>query len=207
MTSSRYVFNIVAAITLATLLAPGMALAHKVGVYAYLEDGQILGEGYFAGGGKAVNSAIEVSDGAGQKLGEYATDQEGNFSFPLPAGVTPPLKLVLKASQGHQASYEMSAEELGLSGAPASAEATAPAAATAAVAVAAAPAGAATINKEELRQVVDQALKAQLAPLTAQVAKLAGEREVSVHDIAAGIGYIIGLMGMAAWFMSRRKRD
>ena len=54
---------------------------------------------------------------------------------------------------------------------------------------------------------VEQALQAQLAPLNAQVARLAGEREVTVHDIAAGIGYIIGLMGLAAWFMSRRKRD
>lgn len=206
MTSSRYVINIVAAITLVTLLIPGPAQAHKVGIYAYLEDGKILGQAYFAGGGKAINSPIEVSDGTGQKVGEYTTDQEGNFSFPLPAGVKPPLKLVLKASQGHQASYEMSAEELGLAGASTASEENAPPAAGAPLA-SGAPTGSATVKREELRQVVDQALKAQLAPLTAQVAKLAGEREVSVHDIAAGIGYIIGLMGLAAWFMSRRKRD
>lgn len=208
MNRYRAMMSLTLAITLGMLLVPPAATAHKVGLYAYLEGGQVRGQAYFAGGGKAVSSPIEVSDGSGKVLGEYNTDGEGNFSFPLPAGVKPPLKLVLKASQGHQASYEMSAEELDLGSAavqPGAPAAPTPPANPAPLAV---PGGSgAGLGPEELRQVVDQALKAQLAPLTAQVAKLAGEREVSVHDIAAGIGYIIGLMGLAAWFLSRRKNN
>mgnify|MGYP000914534260 CR=1 FL=1 len=206
MTSSRSITRLIAAVALAALLVPLAAQAHKVGIYGYMEGGKVQGRAYFAGGGKAVNSPIQVSDGAGQVLGDYTTDSEGNFSFPLPAGVTPPLKLVLKASQGHQASHELSAEELGLAGGKGPAETTDQASATAGR-DGSKPAVAANLSRDDVRQVVEQALQAQLAPLNAQVARLAGEREVTVHDIAAGIGYIIGLMGMAAWFMSRRKRD
>lgn len=207
MTSSRSMASVIAAIALLTLLAPRAAQAHKVGIYGYLEGGKIQGQAYFAGGGKAVNSPIAISDGTGQVLGEYTTDGEGAFSFPLPAKLTPPLKMVLKASQGHQASYEMSAEELGLGQGVEQTERPAATAGPTPATSAPQPTGGANVSPEELRRVVDQALQAQLAPLTAQVARLAGEREVSVHDIAAGIGYIIGLMGLAAWFMSRRKRD
>lgn len=207
MARLRAKISLTLAVTLVTLLVPLAAQAHKVGIYAYLEDGQVRGEAYFAGGGKAINSPVEVNDASGQSLGTFTTDNEGKFSFPLPAGVTPPLKLVLKASQGHQTSYEMSAEELGVGSAGGGQQSSDDNANATPANSAPQPTGGANLSPAELRQVVDQALKAQLAPLTAQVAKLAGEREVSVHDIAAGIGYIIGLMGLAAWFMSRRKRD
>lgn len=207
MARLRAKISLTLAVTLVTLLVPLAAQAHKVGIYAYLEDGQVRGEAYFAGGGKAINSPVEVNDASGQSLGTFTTDSEGKFSFPLPAGVTAPLKLVLKASQGHQTSYEMSAEELGVGSAGGGQQSSDANANATPANSAPQPTGGANLSPAELRQVVDQALKAQLAPLTAQVAKLAGEREVSVHDIAAGIGYIIGLMGLAAWFMSRRKRD
>ncbi|MFH1059230.1 MAG: hypothetical protein V1797_11220, partial [Pseudomonadota bacterium] len=70
----------------------------------------------------------------------------------------------------------------------------------------AAPAGpaAAGISSAELERVVAKVVGEKLAPLNAQVAKLAGERENTIHDVAAGIGYIIGLLGLAAWFKARR---
>lgn len=189
-----------ALIIAAALIWPSLAAAHKVGVYAYVEDGQVKGQAYFAGGGKAVNSPVGISDGTGKDYGQATTNGEGEFSFKLPDGVTPPLRLVLKASQGHQASYEIPANEL--PGAPA----TAPAAATAASDAAPATAAPAApgVSSAELERVVAKVMGEKLAPLNAQMARLAGEREITVHDIAAGIGYIIGLLGLAAWFKSRK---
>ncbi|MFZ5586190.1 MAG: hypothetical protein ACOZHQ_09695 [Thermodesulfobacteriota bacterium] len=192
-------WNILSAVIIAATLffAPDVALAHKVGLYAYVEDGQIKGQAYFAGGGKAVNSPVAARDGAGKDLGQAVTDDQGRFSLPLPAGVAPPLRLTLLASQGHQASYEIPASEL--SGAAPSA----PAPASAAETSASAPGPG--LDSAELERVVAKVVGEKLAPLNAQVARLAGERQVTVHDIAAGIGYILGLFGLAAWFKSRRK--
>lgn len=190
-----------AAIIAATLFfTPEVALAHKVGLYAYVEDGQIKGQAYFAGGGKAVNSPVAARDGAGKDLGQAVTDGQGRFSLPLPAGIAPPLRLTLLASQGHQASYEIAANEL--SGAAPSTPAPAPAAEASAPGAASAPGPG--LDSAELERVVAKVVGEKLAPLNAQVARLAGERQVTVHDVAAGIGYILGLFGLAAWFKSRR---
>lgn len=186
------------------LIMPLSALAHKVGLYAYVEDGQVKGQAYFAGGGKAVHSPVLVGDGAGKAYGQATTDGEGNFSLALPQGVTPPLRLTMKASQGHQASYEIPAAELG---GPAPANLGNPTGDQPenTPATAAAPAAPAGLDSAELERVVAKVVGEKLAPLNAQVAKLAGEREVSIHDIAAGIGYILGLLGLAAWFRARKQ--
>lgn len=213
-----------ALIIAAAMIWPITASAHKVGVYAYVEDGQVKGQAYFAGGGKAVGSPVAISDGAGKDYGQATTNAEGEFSLKLPDGVTPPLKLTLKASQGHQASYEIPANELpgaakqggGSSDVPTAADDTKAVALGTMVGIMAlttvsaeetqneATPAAAGISSAELERVVARVVGEKLAPLNAQVAKLAGEREITIHDIAAGIGYIIGLLGLAAWFKSRK---
>jgi nickel transport protein len=187
------------------LLLAGPVLAHKVSVYAYVENGQIKGEGYFAGGGKAQGCEVEVRDAQGRSVGKAATDAKGEFSLPLPQAA-PPLTIILRAGQGHQGDYTLAAADLG---APANEAAFPPQASAAAAPMAeAGPApGAATaagISTAELEQAVARALDQRLAPLTAQVAKLAGERGVSLQDVIGGLGYILGLMGIAAYVKSRQ---
>ena len=50
------------------------AFAHKVNVFAYVEDGKIYTESYFNDGKKCVDSKIEVFDNHGKKLLEGLTD-------------------------------------------------------------------------------------------------------------------------------------
>jgi nickel transport protein len=207
------------------LLLAGPAWAHKVSVYAYVEGGQIKGEGYFAGGDKAKGCDIEVSDAKGQAVAQAKTDERGQFSLPLPQAA-PPLKIVLHAGQGHQGDYSLTAADLGQGqglgqdqGQPAGEAAfpPRPAGTPAAAPVAAAPAVQAApaapaldaaaleqIVAQAVAQAVDQKLEQRLAPLTAQVAKLAGERAISLQDVIGGLGYILGLMGIAAYVKSRQ---
>lgn len=108
MAGARILF---AAALLSLLLAAGGAGAHQVKLFAYVEGGRLLGEGYLPGGGKIKNQPLEVYDADGRLLAQARTDDQGAFSLPLPPG-KPPLKLVLKAGPGHQAQYELGAAEL-----------------------------------------------------------------------------------------------
>ncbi len=93
------------------LLLQSPALAHKVNVFAYVENGTVYTESYFPDGRKVEEGAIEVFDKAGIKVAEGKTDHEGRFSFPLPA-VKDNLNIVVNASMGHKASYLLKKTEM-----------------------------------------------------------------------------------------------
>lgn len=192
----------VACLVLVTLAwGGGTALAHKVNVFAYLEGGRIKGEGYFAGGDKAQASLVEVLDGQGKLAATTHTDREGQFSLDLPAGAVGPLRVVLKAGQGHQGEYTLREEEL--RGAPPSPpKAQTPSAPSNPVST---PASGAAQAPGELEERLGRLLEQRLQPLTAQVAKLGADRGVGLTDVLGGLGYILGLMGLAAYLKSRRK--
>lgn len=183
----------------ALVLSAGLAGAHKTNVFAYVEDGRLMGEGYFPGGGKAQGCKVEVFDASGKLLGAAKTDAQGQFSMPLPQG-RPPFKVVLQAGEGHRADYSLSAQELGLAdgGQPA------PAAAQPEAAAPSAAAGAA-VSQAALEKSLGRLLDHKLGPIKAQLARLAGDRGISVHDVVAGLGYILGLMGLAAYMRFRRQ--
>ncbi|HHK60902.1 MAG TPA: carboxypeptidase regulatory-like domain-containing protein, partial [Desulfobacterales bacterium] len=50
------------------LLAATNALAHKVNIFAYVEDGTVYTESYFPDGRKVQGGTVEVYDAAGKKL-------------------------------------------------------------------------------------------------------------------------------------------
>ena len=185
----------------ALLLAAAPALAHKVNVFAYAEGGRLMGEAYFTGGGKAQGCAVEVLDATGKKLASAQTDQEGKFSLPLPSGA-PPYKVVLNAGEGHRADYSLSAAELGLATAPAAPPA--PAAAPKGTVPPSLDRGA-SLGRAELEQVLSNLLQKELAPLKAQLARLSAGRGVTARDVLAGLGYILGLLGLAAYMRYRRQ--
>lgn len=200
----------------ALIMCPAAASAHRVNVFAYVEGGKLMGEGYFPGGKEAQTCKVVVSDADGKVIGQSETNADGSFQMPLPQG-KPPYTVVLEAGMGHKASYQISAKELGnvpggaagdggkaKEAAPAGEE-PAPAKALAGKSgeMAAAASGGATL--EEVRRAVGEEVDKRLRPLQAQVARLAAERGIKVSDVLGGLGYILGLVGLAAWFQSRRK--
>ncbi|MCB2185265.1 MAG: hypothetical protein KQJ78_02530 [Deltaproteobacteria bacterium] len=177
--------------------APVPAWAHRVKIFAYLEGGLIKGEAYMPGGGKAQDCPVEVYDAGGKLATTVKTDPTGKFSL-KPPDAPPPLKLVLKAGAGHQAEFTLSARDLGreAGGSVATAAAPAPAATAAAPAVVSDAALAATLGR-----VLDQ----KLAPISAQLARLAEANDnITLHDAVGGLGWIMGLLGAAMYFRGRR---
>lgn len=188
---------------LAVLVSP--ALAHRANVFAWVESGMVHGEASFSGGKPAMNSGISVLDAAtGEELLTVATDEAGAFKFPVPeeAGERgSDLEIVLDAGMGHRDSWVVKAEEYGAapghSGPGAQVEAS-PGDATSG----AADTGASPKRLENLAASIE-ALERRIDEMSRTLAR-GSECGPGVTEILGGIGYIIGLIGLAAYFRSRK---
>lgn len=199
------------------LAASGQAMAHKVNVYAWPENGQVHVEARFSGGKPALDTPLEVySHPGGELLLTGRTDQLGEFDFPLPDQVRGPadvgLKVVLLASMGHRDEWIVTPEDLAplLSG-PAgeeSARRQLPAGTLTAGNDAASSEETPSLDHRsrddgELQRIVEQALDKKLAPILRHIEK---ERDrISLREILGGLGYIVGLAGIGLALGSRRK--
>ena len=94
------------------LTAPDPAWAHKVILYAWVENGVIQTESRFASQRPAVDCPIIATDATGRVVHEGRTDDQGLHSFNIPAGLDTDLVLILKAGPGHQGEWRISREEL-----------------------------------------------------------------------------------------------
>ncbi len=60
-----------------------------------------------------------------------------------------------------------------------------------------------TLSPETLHKMMDELLEQKLSPVRAQLAALEKDR-VSFRDIIGGIGYLVGLAGLATWMRNRK---
>ncbi len=102
--------RVCAALMTLMLLVAAPALAHKVNIFAYAEDGKVYCESYFPDGKKVQNGTVEVRNSKGEILLTGKTDTQGNFSFKAP----PPqdLTIVLIATMGHRNTFLLKKEEM-----------------------------------------------------------------------------------------------
>ncbi|MQY53375.1 MAG: hypothetical protein GH154_03125 [Firmicutes bacterium] len=181
------------------------ALAHKVNLFAYAEDGMVYTESYFSDGRKVMNSTVEVFDAKKNKLlltGK--TDNNGGFSFKIPQATA--LRIVLTASMGHKNDYLLSEDEvrdaLGMVSAseeslPESVEKekkeTFPKSMT-------------QIYDNQLKFLIEQAVEKKTAPIMRKLIKIEKQiQKPSLQEILGGIGYILGLMGIGIYFKYKSK--
>ena len=95
----------------AAIAISSTALAHKVNIFAYVEDGVVYTESYFPDGRAVENGAIEVYDSQGHKLLEGVCDKDGLFSFKVPK--KDDLTIVINASMGHKNKFILKKDEIG----------------------------------------------------------------------------------------------
>jgi nickel transport protein len=184
------------AFLMAGLLCASPALAHKASVFAWVEGNTIQTQSKFSGGRYVNNGLIEVYDPAGNKLLEGRTDERGRFGFPIPQRSD--LKIVLSAGSGHGNHWTVRATEIG--SAQPSEKSPPPAAIPSASIPEEGPAAGPCLDRETLENMIRASLEQELAPLRAQIA----EQAWGLRDILSGIGYILGLMGLAGYLHYRR---
>ncbi|BBO76895.1 hypothetical protein DSCW_43120 [Desulfosarcina widdelii] len=187
------VFGLICALI---FIGHGMARAHKVTIFAWVEGDRVFTESKFSGGKKVQGGTVTVLDSAGKQLLEGKTDDNGEFSFKTPDADG--LTIILTAGMGHRNQWTLSAAELGATGgnsaAPAVEEQSGPVS----------PALVGGVSAAEVEAIVARQLEEKLRPLTHMVAE-SREKGPSVADIFGGIGYILGLVGLGAYVRYRRE--
>jgi len=220
--SSQKILTVLGVQGLLLLLVLGVlatpALAHRVLVFATASGDTIFTESKFIPNSPVRQGKIEVQDAkTGQTLLTGTTDDEGKFSFKIPPeAITQKmdLKIITEAAMGHRGEWLLKAANyLGGAqavGTPAPAPVTAAPSATPAPSATAAPAPAAamagTVNQQVLEAALNKVMERQLGPINEKLTDLTIHR-TTLPDILGGIGYILGLFGVAAYFLSKRQKN
>jgi nickel transport protein len=186
------------------------SLAHKVRIFAWQDGNNIVTESKFSGGRPAQNATVSVIDlQNGQRLLSGTTDTEGLFSFPLPVSSSKELQIIVDGGDGHKNSWKYTLED------PSSEQEIPPPLATATNATKQLPnqpePGKTEENTfqpiaaSELTRIVETALDKKLAPIKRTLAENS-EKGPTLQDIFGGIGYILGLAGIAAYMQSLKNK-
>ena len=190
-------------VTLWLMLAAVPAQAHKVMVFAWVEGDTVFTESKFASGRYAKNARLIVYNAAGEKLLEGRSDDRGQWAFKPPAPQT--LQIVLQAGSGHRGEWKIAAEEFNPSPGAAtprsvSAEGVRPESdlghghpADETV----------TLSVNEFQMTIEAALEKKLAPIRRRLEQQ--DQGPALKDIFGGLGYIVGLVGLVAYWRSRRR--
>ena len=206
-------------------LAAGPAAAHKLQVFAFADGARIEGSVYFAGGARAQGATVKIEDGQGRVLALLTPASDGTFGYVAQAPVDH--TIVADSGDGHRAEWRVSAAELaagfpraasGAALAEAPARPSGPSAPPAQSAAPAASAGAPTSIATPiatpiatgpapgldpaLESMIERAVARQVRPLREEL--MAAQDQARLHDILGGIGYILGLTGIALWWRARR---
>lgn len=172
-----------------------LLIGHKINIFATVEGNKIYTQSYSSDGTKIKAGVIEVYDKSGNKLLKGETDSLGEFSFVIPKKED--LKIVLIGGLGHRAEITISKDEL-----PEIKEnfvkkkdkdnnklvyQNFP-----------------VIDTTMLKNMIGEVVEEKLHPIVRMIAE--GKRKnIQFTEIIGGIGYIVGIIGILAFFMKRNK--
>jgi nickel transport protein len=201
-------------LVMGALLLAHNASAHRVNVFAWVEGDTVFVESKFAGGRKVSGGKIIVTDSTGVELLAGETNSQGEFSFKIPQKTD--LKIILEAGMGHRAEWTVPVsdmESVSLAGDMQPAEtstdrvsATPTDKRSGEQSTANAPAYSNGPDLAEIETAVEKVLDQKLKPLVKMMAD-STQKGPTIGDIFGGIGYIIGLVGVAAYFRYRKNND
>ena len=177
------------------------AAAHRVNIFAWVDGDTVHTESKFSGGKKVVGGQVVVTDLQGNRLEEGQTDENGTFSFKMSQRT--PMRIELIAGMGHRGEWVVSAEEVGLSP-ERTLEKDNSSSGHGSNATGDSPTPTTALGPEEIERIVEAALDRKLAPVKRMIADTRSSGP-SMSDIIGGIGYILGLVGLAAYVNYRRK--
>lgn len=189
----------------------GVGLAHRVNIFAYADGDAILVECSFSKSQKVRHGKLIFTDLAtGATLLEGTTDEQGLFRFrPEPEFLKTGhgVNILLNAGEGHQSDWQVSPEEL--AALSPSGEATPREARPAATPspdtreIETRPAATPSPDARELEALIGRVMDAKLAPIKQSLARQE-DRGPSLKDVIGGLGWILGLLGLATYMKYRR---
>ena len=210
-------------------LASPPASAHALRVFAQLEGGRIVGVASYSDQSPASGVFIDVFGEAsgdvptGAALGEAVAGADGRFAVAVPPREG--YRVVAEGDEGHRVEIMVAGRAV------AAAAAAAASPAMPAIATASGARGADSAGDDPLAEAKPHPAAPGVASPSGDAAPVAGvtavsaaelehfntalrtlredihrlEQRIRVQDVVGGIGYILGVFGLAAWFMSRRR--
>ncbi|BCS88334.1 hypothetical protein [Pseudodesulfovibrio sediminis] len=179
-----------------TLFLAAVSEAHKVNIFAYVEGNTVVTDSGYSKSKRVYDGIVEVYDVAtGTLLLSGSTNQQGRFDFEIPEAAHAnhmDLRLLLKAGTGHQAEWVVKYAEYGTD--------TAPAASAKDPAAVQPTAVTSSVGSSEVEKIVHR----ELEPVKRMLAEM-HDAGPSMTEIIGGIGWIIGLFGVAAYMKGRRQ--
>jgi nickel transport protein len=182
------------------LLTPSPALAHKLNLFAQAQGGAVVGHAYFPGDVPAQHIDVIARDRSNHELARTKTDEQGNFSFPATSKTD--YQITAETSDGHAASFTLSAAELPNSLPSNASDTTSEYREVIKPTVEHGAAGNGTSPSPLSDQI--NGLERQIQALRDQVDR--SEQKLRLRDILGGVGYILGLAGIALLVKSRRTK-
>jgi nickel transport protein len=206
----KYLSRVLVSIIL-LLIMTTPSFAHRVNVFAYVEGDTVFTESYFSKKRKVHQGKIEILNAeTGKVLLTGVTDDDGLFNFPIPEAIKKDrngLLINLQASEGHRGDWTLTADEI-FPESPVKEK----------TAITSSPAKSSDPVPMTSSVETTKATSSEIAQLTTQVKNLTNKVETlkrliisqqekgpGVNEIFSGIGYILGLFGVAAFFLSRKK--
>jgi nickel transport protein len=185
-----------ALVLMGCLFFSGSAYAHRVMIFGWVEGDRVMTQSKFSSNRAVKGGEISVYDSTENRILSGRTDTQGEYSFQIPSQER--LRIVLATAAGHRAEWTMTKKELespsqnhahsGNEGAKIQ------------------PEEPVSGNcQQEMQEVAfEKMLDKKLRPLMRHMAE-SEQAHTSLRDILGGIGYIIGLVGLAAYMRSRGK--
>ncbi len=206
-------FPFILAAVIGILLVALPCWAHKVNVFAYVEGDKIVVEGYFSKSSKAMNCVVQFFDSQGKEIHKGKTDKNGQYSVPIAdlGTVAGDLLITLNVGDGHKKDYRLGAEEIPKpTGGTSKTTRQEPAGK---VPESADPTKPETVVQDpgKLEAVIEAVVKRENQKIINMIGnqqRLLLEQQnagPSVKDIVGGIGWILGIVGVIAFFMGRNR--
>ncbi len=196
-------------ILMALLIMSDYAFAHKVTVFAWIEGDMVYGECKFSGGKRVKNAPILVFDTNGKKLLETKTNENGEFSF-KPNQKTD-MKIVLKAGAGHRGEWALKASEFedadNMKPNKAKPDKEKPADKNISLSRVKQAMPSPCLARKDMEKMIEKSLDKKLKPVIRKLNEaLDPNHDPGMSDIFGGLGYILGLVGVGAYFNFRNKK-
>jgi len=195
---------LIAVVFAAMTLMSQPALAHKVIIDVYTDDTTVEGEIGFSNGDMAADTVVDVFDGEGKRLGVTKTNTDGVFFYKPTKAVTHEFRANMGA--GHIATYVLEKEDLPsalLEGTDSKKASDSSEQQETTVKTMASEPSAVDVDNADLKSMISREVSHAIRPLQKELA--AYKEKNDLQSILGGIGYILGLFGVASYMLSRRR--
>ena len=206
MKSSVFLLYTILTCILLTLATP-QAEAHKIRVFAYKNNGEIVTEAKFSSGRPAKQVAIEVIAENKTTLLSGVTDNNGEYRFStdmILQSNSGNLTIIANDGSGHRGTWLLEeADYLGT----ASDHSHPPAEPSSTISrvnnASKMQTSLTPLDIQTIEHIVEQTVAREIEPLKKMLAEQKHDK-VSIQDILGGLGYILGLAGIAAYYKSKK---